>query len=54
MPMNQGGLRKADSSVRSRNEKFIVDEEYTPSAENYPYVSCKSYVVIDAERNKTL
>ena len=31
-----------------------MDDEYTPSADNFPYVSCKSYVVIDADKNKSL
>lgn len=32
----------------------MIDEEYTPHADSYPFVSCKSYVVIDADRNKTI
>lgn len=47
-------IRKADSQIRNRTDRHLIDEEYTPSADNYPYVSCKSFVVIDADRNKTL
>lgn len=32
----------------------MTDDEYTPSADNHPYVSCESYVVIDADKNKSL
>ena len=46
-------MRQRGTSSR-RKENVAIDEEYTPSADNYPYVSCKSYVVIDADRNKVL
>jgi hypothetical protein len=32
----------------------FVDEEYTPSAFNYPFVSCQTYVIMDPRKNKLL
>ena len=30
------------------------DHEYTPSAFNYPFVSCQTYVIMDTKKNKIL
>ena len=32
----------------------FIDEEYTPSAHNYPFVSCQCYVIMDPRKNKIL
>ena len=32
----------------------FVDEEYTPSPYNTPFVSCQTYVVMDPHKNKVL
>jgi hypothetical protein len=45
---------KTGQSMRSRKDQILIDEEYTPAADNYPFVTCKSYVVIDADKNKAL
>ena len=44
--------RKVDSASVQSNIGF--DDEYTPAADNIPYVSCTSYVVIDADKNKII
>jgi D-alanyl-D-alanine carboxypeptidase len=33
--------------------KFI-DDEYTPSPFNYPYVSCQTYVIMEPKKHKVL
>lgn len=50
-------VKKPPESAIKRPRRMshnVIDEEYTPSATNYPFVSCKSYVVLDADRNKSL
>ena len=32
----------------------FVDNEYTPSPDNHPYHSCKSYAIVDANNGKVL
>lgn len=32
----------------------FTDDEYTPSAFNYPFVSCQTYVIMDPKKNKVL
>ena len=32
----------------------FVDNEYTPSPDNHPYHSCKSYAIVDAQTGKVL
>jgi D-alanyl-D-alanine carboxypeptidase len=47
-------VRSSFELKKQRLTDGMIDEEYTPAADNYPYVSCESYIVIDADRNKSL
>ena len=38
----------------TKNEKFLIDDDYYPNANNPPFVTCKSYVVIDTKNQKVL
>jgi len=42
------------AEITSVSSHIGFDDEYTPAADNYPYVSCMSFVVIDADKNKAI
>ena len=47
---------KPGSSMKNQQaaRSYQQDEDYIPSAQNQPYCSCKSYVVIDSHDKKLL
>ena len=42
------------AASRLSQQMTFVDNEYTPSPDNHPYHSCKSYAIVDASNGKIL
>ena len=52
--IHNNGSQSSDAKLGSQcnfveNKKFHIDDDYFPNANNPPYVTCKSYVVIDTK-----
>ena len=48
-------FRKSDSQMnQNQQQTFFIDDDFVPNVKSTPYVSCKSYVIIDAKKGKIL
>lgn len=46
--------KPSSSSMRQKQHDHLHDDEYFPSASNQPFVTCKSYAIIDTKYGKVI